>query len=430
MNNRKTEILDWLYSLHRFGIQPGLERISNVLAKLGNPEKSLKAIHIAGTNGKGSTAVTISSILMEAGYTVGLYTSPHLVDFNERIQINGKLISDEKLVDIAEEMIPVQEETGATFFEFTTALAFKYFADEKVDFAVIEAGMGGKNDATNVLNPILSVITQISMEHTDYLGDTLEKIAEDKAGIIKENGKTLISDSTTELKDYFRKEGLLKNNIVKFLDEFFTIRSVEKDKREYNKISYGPVNGLHNLYFKTKWNSTHQYKNILAGIAAIKMLSNELKISENLIHKGTKLITRNFSFNGRFQILRKKPLRILDVAHNPDAFIALKKNLQRNYKSNEFTLVIALMDDKDIDAITSTMANIFLKIIVTKPKIDRAAKPERIRDSFIKNGEKSEIILTNSIQECIELTMADENPILFAGSFYLIGEVLKNLNPQ
>ncbi|MDA3860695.1 MAG: Mur ligase family protein, partial [Melioribacteraceae bacterium] len=186
------ESLEKLFSLHQFGIKLGLDNINNLLVHIGNPEKQLKAIHIAGSNGKGSTASFIASILIEAGHKVGLYTSPHFVKFNERIRINGIEIPDEYVANFVNENNNYIDRESPTFFELTTALAFQYFADEKVDYAIVETGLGGRLDATNVLNSIASVITSISFEHTNILGESLDIIAKEKAGIIKSNQKVFV----------------------------------------------------------------------------------------------------------------------------------------------------------------------------------------------------------------------------------------------
>ncbi len=196
--NKKEEILAHLFSLQRFGIKPGLERTQHLLNFLGNPQNSFPSVHIAGTNGKGSVCSMLASVFMEAGYKTALYTSPHLVRFNERIRVNIIEISDNDIIRLAEILMPEGEKIGATFFEITTAMAFRYFAEQKVNVAVIETGLGGRFDSTNVLKPLLSVITSLDIDHTEYLGKTIKDIAFEKAGIIKENTPVIVSRNSTE----------------------------------------------------------------------------------------------------------------------------------------------------------------------------------------------------------------------------------------
>lgn len=419
----KTEILNWLYSLQRFGIKPGLERISGLLKYLGNPENQFKSIHITGTNGKGTTSVNIASILKEANFKIGLYTSPHLVDFNERIQINGVMIDDDILIDYADSLRNIQEKTNATFFELTTAIAFKYFAENNVNFAVIEAGMGGQNDATNVIHPLLSIITQISLEHQEYLGNTLEEIARDKAGIIKQNSTSLISGNNLKLKEIFHQVAKEKNNEIHFLNDYKYDLSTEINDFKTN-INLTLLDNLQ-YKFSTPFIGNNQIRNLLTSLFSIKLLQKQVAIPEKAIILGLENIQNNFYFKGRFQLITKNPLIICDTAHNPAAFQNLihQKNLIN--QNSQMDLVIALMKDKDINSIAKIIKNEFKNIIITQPKIQRAATTDELFEIFKENGfSDKNIFQFKETKDTIDFVRRNNRPTIFAGSFYLIGEIL------
>lgn len=419
MKSDKNDILDWLYSLHRFGIKPGLERVIKILNYLGNPEKRIQTIHIAGTNGKGTTASNIASIFSTAGYKTGLYTSPHLLDFNERIQTNGHLIPDDYLFDILNSLKPLQESTNATFFELTTAIAFKYFADKEVDLAIIEAGMGGKNDATNVVNPLLSVITSIGLEHQEYLGNTIEEIATDKAGIIKPKTKVLVSDLNQDLTKLF--EGIADDNVAHlyFLDDLARINDLKMNN--YNSmIDFTTMSK--NFIVHSPLMGKHQAWNIVCAATACKLLKSYYKINESHIQEGISNIYSNFSFSGRFQILNHHPLTIIDVAHNNDSFKKLTELINELGLSNKLNLCFAIMQDKDIPKVVNIVEQSFKKIVITKPKIERAAEPEVIFNYF---KQKDKVKIIQDTDKCVEYLIGENEPAIFAGSFYLIGEMME-----
>lgn len=419
MNTEKSNILEWLYSLHRFGIKPGLERINKILNYLGNPEKRIQTIHITGTNGKGTTAVNLASIFSSSGYKTGLYTSPHLVDFNERIQINGNLIDDDYLVSILKSLKTIQEQTGATFFELTTAVAFKFFEENQVDVAVIEAGMGGRNDATNVVRPLLSIITPISLDHQEYLGDTIEAIAQDKAGIMKPKSKVLVSDLNLNLTELFESEADKVGAHLYFLDDLARINDLQIQNYQSlidftaiskNYVVHSPILGKHNAW------------NIVCAATASKLLKDCYKITEKNIFEGIANIYRNFKFGGRFQIIEKEPLTIIDVAHNEASFAKLIELIEEIGLSKKLNLCFAIMRDKNIPKIIPNLEQHFKKIIITKPKIERAAHPEELYKYF---EQKNNIEIIEDTQECVEAIRKTQMPTIYAGSFYLIGEVLE-----
>ncbi len=416
----KEVALNWLYSLQRFGIKPGLERIKKVLTYLGNPHKRIQSIHITGTNGKGTTAVNIASILSESGYQVGLYTSPHLVNFNERIQINGSQISDDYLVNIINDLRDIQERTNATFFELTTAICLYYFAENNVDFAILEAGMGGQNDATNVVDSILSIITSIGLEHQEYLGNTLEKIAEDKSGIFKKDSRAIVAENNhSELFPVFQKVANERKADLFYLDNLCEISSI-KYSEDFTTLFN--LNTRNNKYaIKTPFLGEHQVRNIATSIAAIELLNNILTIPTSSIVDGILKARNNFIFNGRMQIVSHSPLTMYDVAHNPDAFIQLVNTLQKYGLIGKINLCFAAMQDKDFPAIAKIIDGKFVDIIITQPKIERSASAIDIAQHFT----QSNITKTTSVCQAVHKIKEQNLPILYAGSFYLIGEVIE-----
>ena len=293
---------------------------------LGNPHLDFKSIHIAGTNGKGSTSHMISSVLQEAGYKVGLYTSPHLKDFRERIKINGNMISKRFVINFIKKHKSNFEKIHMSFFELTVAMAFNYFSEENIDIAVIECGLGGRLDSTNIILPEVSVIINISLDHTDLLGDTLEKIALEKSGIIKENTPVIIGRKQKETKRIFE----------------------QKASKQNSKIIYAK-----NFNYKCDLKGYYQKENIDTAITTIKNL-NKFKIDEKDIKKGLNSIVKNTSLLGRWQIISNEPLIICDTAHNIDGLTEVVNQINR-IQFNNLHFIIGLVNDKNIDTILSIL---------------------------------------------------------------------------
>lgn len=313
---------------------------------LGNPQTNFKSIHIAGTNGKGSTSHMLASILQEAGYKTGLYTSPHLKDFRERIRINGKLISEYEVVDFVNKHKEIFDAVKPSFFEWTVALAFNCFAEHKVDIAIIETGLGGRLDSTNIINPILSIITNIGWDHMDMLGDTLEKIAVEKAGIIKENTPIIVSEFLPETKSVFVKTAKLKNANLLFTE------------KEVDLISFQPQNNMvdftakigSNLYknFTCDLAGNYQKKNIPTVLLAVEQLQYlGYKTSINDVKFGLCRTKQNTGLAGRWQVLNQKPLTITDTAHNVNGIEYVTEQLA-NLKYTKLHFVLGMVKDKDI----------------------------------------------------------------------------------
>ncbi|MBI2658729.1 bifunctional folylpolyglutamate synthase/dihydrofolate synthase [Candidatus Woesearchaeota archaeon] len=394
------KILKHIYSLESPKIKLGLERIQSLLDKIGNPEKKLKCIHVAGTNGKGSVCAMIFYILNEAGYKTGMYTSPHLKRFNERIRISEHFITDKEIVDYFLKVKP--HITNQSFFEITTAMAFLYFKDKNADFVVLETGLGGRLDATNVVNPLVSVITNIGLEHTDLLGNTIEKIAFEKAGIIKENVPVVAG-----------AEGKALKIIKKIANERNAPLIIAKKHK--------------NIHFKhLQGNFQQQNKDIaLTAIGALKE-RNLIKINQNQTINGIKKTI----WNGRLEFISKNVL--VDCGHNPAGFDTLKKELiiikkQKNIKN--FIFVIGIQQDKDIPVMLKTINPLISTIIFTKSGNEKAAKPKELLKTFkrINNNKKIKAKIINNPKKALNHAkkIADRNElVVVAGSIYLVGEVI------
>ncbi|MDV7140555.1 folylpolyglutamate synthase/dihydrofolate synthase family protein [Maribacter sp. TH_r10] len=326
------ETLDWMFAQLPAYQQKGkvayngkMDNIRAFSTFLNHPETKFKSIHVAGTNGKGSSSHMLASILQEAGYKVGLYTSPHLKDFRERIKINGKTIRKKKVVRFIEKNKAFLEEHQLSFFEMTVGMAFDFFASEKVDIAVVEVGLGGRLDSTNILNPEVALITNIGMDHLDMLGDTLGKIAKEKAGIIKEGIPVVVSEYQEEIAEVFHNVAVSKNAKVIFAEKV-----------------------IHKT-FKTSLLGNYQSKNV-KGVLAVLTELKDCKIKKKHIKRGLKHVVKNTGLLGRWQILNKKPFVVCDTAHNKEGLTYVIEQLaQQDF--NELHMVLGFVKEKDLDSI-------------------------------------------------------------------------------
>ncbi|MBI3583773.1 MAG: bifunctional folylpolyglutamate synthase/dihydrofolate synthase [Nitrospinae bacterium] len=444
------ETLRFLYSLEKFGIRFGLENISLTLNLLQNPHQKFKSILIAGTNGKGSTAAMIASILQCAGYKTALYTSPHLQDFRERIRINGVMIPEEDVIELTElirNRIYNHSELSLTFFEFTTAMAFLYFAREKVDFAVVEVGMGGRLDATNVLNPVLSIITEIDIEHTEHLGEDIKSITREKGGIIKENGITILSSNKTDVVEVIESICKEKNAKLYRIERDFGSRIIEFGMRGSRFEFHNPQSSIRN--FEIPLLGRYQIINASTAIKAaliLPSLRGGVKIGDSAIYEGLK----NVKWQGRLEIVSENPIIILDGAHNPAAAKVLSEELKKFWNSefgiriNKLILIIGILKDKDYKGIISFLAPIADYIIAVKPKTLRVREPEDLKIESLKYPpppasphkwgrnkvgglmERVEIIedISEAVLRAKGLASVDDL-ICITGSFFTVGEARK-----
>ena len=404
-----------------------LERMQRFSEKLGNPHSDLRCIHIAGTKGKGSTAAMVASILKKAGYKTGLYTSPHLVSFRERIKINDEPISESELSGFIERMKPVLEETDnksdecPTFFEICTALAFLYFKEKKADFCVLEVGIGGRLDATNIINPSCCGITQISLEHTQKLGNTLEKIAREKAGIIKKD-----SICVSSLQDDSARGVIRKTCEDKQCRVYEVGRDLHFDQDPGRAVFEGKqsfsVKGVFQEYPDLELNllGHHQLMNAATAIGLIESLRfYDIIVRYNAVKDGL----RNVNWPGRLQVIRNNPYVVLDGAQNRASARALKEAVKKIFDYNKMILVLGISKDKDKKAICEELASISDSIILTKAKSPRAEEPMAIKQYFKKDAR-----CTTSVEEAMHVAegMAKvPDLILVTGSLFVVGEVLE-----
>lgn len=396
--------LDYLYSLHKFGIKFGLRNIRTLLRFVDNPHRSFRTIHIAGTNGKGSTSSMIAAILTAAGYKVGLYTSPHLVRFNERIRINGKMISDGDIVRYTKLLKPEIQRCKATFFEATTAMAFKYFADQNVDVAVIETGLGGRLDSTNVVKPVVSVITSIGKDHMEQLGDTLALIAGEKAGIIKRKVPIVIGDI----------RGVSRTVIVK-----------KAEGKRSPIIDSSKIQLPGNLALGLK--GKHQISNARTALAAVNIACKYFVVGDKAIRLGLERTAHYTGLRARFEIVSGTPDILFDVAHNPDGMKTLVSEL-KNLSYNRFVVIFAVMKDKDYRAILTVLTSLNPTLISTQPNIDRALSVEQLFD--ISRSLKIKVVKADTIDKAITIgkkTAGQKGLLVITGSHYIVGETLEFL---
>jgi dihydrofolate synthase / folylpolyglutamate synthase len=409
--------LNKLFSLHQFGIKLGLENITDLLDQIGNPHKDLKSFHIAGSNGKGSTASFIASIMQEAGYKVGLYTSPHFVKFNERIRINGRMIDDGYIAKFVSELEESIDKNQLTFFEVTTALAFKYFNEQKVDYTVIETGLGGRLDATNVINPIASVITSISLEHVQYLGNTIEKIAYEKGGIIKPNTFVFTGAMPEEAEKVIRKKSDELNCRYFGINSFIKNENdrvlVLLNKKEYSVYST-PLRGAHQLY-----NSA----------LAVKVINKCLGIDNGIIiSRGISNVKINSGIEGRYEVVNTSPRIIFDSAHNPEGVQSFVNEFAKEYETyKERILIFGAMKDKNVREMLKSIHFYFHKIFITEIKTERSAKFEELEEiSDSLNIKVNRLVDMDSFIKEFK-RIGQGNCLIVLGSIYLLGEIKSEL---
>ncbi|WP_457641787.1 bifunctional folylpolyglutamate synthase/dihydrofolate synthase [Persephonella sp.] len=407
-----------LYNLfHKkvFQIQPGLEKIKKALAELGNPEKKFRSVLISGTNGKGSTASFFESLLRHHRYKTGLFTSPHLVKENERWQINRKNISDEKLNYYINQIKPVIEKYQLTYFEASTIIAFKYFSDENVDFAVLEVGLGGRWDATNVVYPELSVITNVSLDHTHLLGNTIESIAFEKLGISRIDRPLILGSSQFELIYLAKMRGI--QQIIYPPDKYSFKGYVDRD---FTTIDYRYRNIELNS-IKSKILGKRQIQNIATALTAFLVLSEK----ENIPYNEEKIKEAVFSnrWSGRMEVIKKKPLVIIDGAHNKDAVTQTLQELKEIYPEKKIITIYGGMKDKEWQDIIRIIENFSERIYFTEMPFDRSINRQIFNRYFSYKVFSSP---GEALKE-VENTVDNSSLILVTGSLYLIGEIKKEV---
>lgn len=424
------ETLNYLYNstpvFEHVGAVAYKEGLQNTLAldkHFNHPHANFKTIHIAGTNGKGSCSHSLASILQEAGYKVGLYTSPHLVDFRERIRVNGQCISKERVVKFVKDERKFFEPLHPSFFELTTALAFKYFDEQKVDIAIIEVGLGGRLDCTNIISPILSIITNISFDHTQFLGDTLAKIAAEKAGIIKKGVPVIIGETNEETRPVFQSKANEVNSDIVFAEDnaIVTLSSPIVDGgRRYNLSNNSTLVGeLSGDYQERNTNTILCACNILKQMNIIK--------NDDVIAKGLTNICKNTGLLGRWQTIQNNPTVVCDTGHNVGGWNYLAPQIKRQ-QCNQLRIVFGMVDDKDINSVMFLLPKNAI-YYWTQAESKRAIKAERVAEIAIKHDLRGEIF--DNVEVAYTKALQDSNKddfVFVGGSSYIVADLLTFLS--
>jgi dihydrofolate synthase/folylpolyglutamate synthase len=423
MNYEQT--LDYLYSrlpvFHQIGssaYKPGLENTIRILTALHQPQNFFRSIHVAGTNGKGSVSHFLSSILQSAGFKTGLYTSPHLVDFGERIRVNGETIDKQFVVDFVENHKSLIEKVQPSFFEITMAMAFDYFAKSEVDVAVIEVGLGGRLDSTNIIQPELSIITNISFDHEEFLGHTLPEIAAEKAGIIKPHTPVVIGEALSETKPVFIQKALEMNAPIFFSEDS---RQVFFERYEENRMWVKTSDGKSYLVGLT---GNYQLKNIATVLTAVDQLrKTNFEITEINLKEGLEKVIEKTGLQGRWQIISSSPKIIADTGHNPGGIAFVSQQL-KTQQFRTLRMVFGMVNDKDIDTVLTLLPKNGVYYF-TQAKIKRAFPSEDLLQKGQLAGLNGKAFST--IEEAIKaaLNEADKEDLIFiGGSNYVVGEAL------
>lgn len=422
------ETLEYLYKMlpmfSRIGPPAFKHDLGNTLQlceSLGNPHQKFKSIHIAGTNGKGSVSHMLAAIFQTAGYKTGLYTSPHLKDFRERIRINGEMISEDEVISFTEMIKPQIEKISPSFFEATVAMAFHHFAKEQVDIAIIETGLGGRLDSTNVITPELSVITNIGMDHMNMLGDTLEKIAFEKAGIIKEAVPVIIGESQPEVEEVFRRTAAEKKAPISFASEQIKVLQYKWDK---NLLQIETEDHYRN---KNKWQldlpGIYQTKNLLTVLAACYQLEQlGWDITEQHIREALTQVKRLTGLHGRWEIIHHAPLVVLDVAHNVDGIKQLAEQIKlTNHK--HLHIVLGMVKDKDVDEVLKLLPA-KASYYFTRSNVPRSLSEEELATKAAVYGLTGKTFPNvNAALYSVSNHATKKDLVMVCGSIFLVGEV-------
>ncbi len=436
---RYLEALHWIHGLSRFGIKPGLERMEAMLERLDNPHRQINFVHIAGTNGKGSTAAILASIFGAAGYRIGLYTSPYILSFTNRMAINGCDIDHDEMTDLVDLIRPVVDQVTAderygqpTEFEVVTTLAFTYFARREVDLVILEVGLGGRLDATNVVTPLLSIITNVDLEHTEVLGDTVEAVAFEKAGIIKRGVPVLTASDDQKVLAVIKNrafelgaplyclfapcaEEMEKISKPVFNPRIITDRGQSFDyrgfKRNYRDL-FIPLRGR------------YQVCNAATALAAVELMeSKEFKVDEEAVRRG---LSETF-WPGRLEMLKDSPKLVMDGAHNPAAIRQVVQAVPEYFSFKRLILVFGIMADKDATAMMSAIFPLADRVILTRASIPRAADPVFLLDTALERlcYDREKVGVIENIGAALNEALNEAGPedmVLVTGSFYAVSD--------
>jgi dihydrofolate synthase/folylpolyglutamate synthase len=409
-------------------LKPNLDNTLALCTALGEPQHKFKSVHIAGTNGKGSTSHMIAAVLQEAGYKVGLYTSPHLTDFRERIRVNGEKVGKQWVVDFVNAHKETIEKIAPSFFEITVAMAFTLFAEEQVDFAVIETGLGGRLDSTNVITPLLSIITNISYDHTDLLGNTLPEIAFEKAGIIKPGVPTLIGQQYSETERVFFEQAIHKQSTLYYADAIWDLVRIKQDlTHQYYKAVHRARQQMYDL--ACDLTGTYQYHNIKTALAAIDILvsSQGLPIQFETTVRALSKVKRLTGLRGRWDAIQSKPLIIVDVAHNPAGITEVIKQWKQ-VKAKSKHIVAGFVKDKDVNEALSLFPKdaTYYFCSAQMPRALPASELKALASEYGLNGEY--YISVDEAVKAAKNSLGNDDALLITGSFFIAGEAIDYLN--
>lgn len=423
------ETLNFLYSklpmFSKVGISAYKKDITNTILlcdSIENPQTKFKSIHVAGTNGKGSTSHMLAAIMQNAGYKTGLYTSPHLKDFRERIKVDGMMCDENFVVEFVQKIKPQIENIQPSFFEVTVAMAFEYFAQQKVEIAIIETGLGGRLDSTNIIEPIISVITNIGYDHMDILGNTLPEIAFEKAGIIKKNTPVVVGETLPETKPVFINKAIEENATLSFAEANYTlIKATVNHQQQKIIFKRNDENKVRTIEMDLLGN--YQTKNLFTVLETCKQLNKiDFNLSDEMIASALLQTKKTTGLLARWQILQENPIVILDVAHNKDGVVEILQQLKQTIYRN-LHCVFGMVKDKDHNAVLQLLPKT-ATYYFTQAHIERALHNELLKEKAIKYDLKGESF--SDVNEAIETAKKnaqDDDLILVFGSVFLIGEV-------
>jgi dihydrofolate synthase / folylpolyglutamate synthase len=423
--------LKYLEELKVLGSNYGLERTERLLKLVGDPHKKIRLIHIAGTNGKGSTSSILGKVLIEHGYKVGFFNSPHLEEIEETIRINDDNIAEEELVNLLEEIKPyvnkIVEEgyKHPTEFEVLTCVMFLYLYRQKVDFGVIEVGLGGRLDSTNVITPILSIITSISLDHTNILGNTVEEITSEKVGIIKENIPVITCKQKDKVINIIKSKALLTNSKLTIVDSNnFNLLEIVNDDIPYQRVSINFNNNKYTLDLSLL--GKHQIINLSLAIKALEELQrlNYINIEINKLYKGVKSV----KWKGRLEVLKKNPYIVIDGAHNIAGIEFLKSNIEEYFKYKKLYLILGILADKNVEEMVKVIAPLATEVYTVTPNSIRAASANELKEIVLRYN--NNCIAFDDYDKVIQLSLSKaskDDLIIASGSLYMIGEIRKIL---
>lgn len=389
----------------------------------GHPHQKYKTIHIAGTNGKGSSSHYLASILQSAGYKTGLYTSPHLRDFRERIKVDGKMISEEAVVDFIGRSQAIIERLQPSFFELTMAMAFEYFAASEVDIAIVEVGMGGRLDSTNIIQPILSLITNIGFDHTDFLGTTLAAIAGEKAGIIKPNVPVVVSQTQSETRPVFEERAKQVGTSIVFADDHYLCSSFETTSLMTQTMEISLAEGA-TVRYETDLLGYCQHKNLCGILKAVDILKGiGLRLDDSAIREGILKASRQTGLNGRWQVIHREPLAICDTGHNEDGIKTVLRQIGA-HQHETLHFVFGVVNDKNIEKILAMLPK-DAEYYFTKASLPRALDATILAEQARAYGLKGEVYAKVSDAYHAALAKAGQNDMVFVGgSTFVVAEIL------